>query len=133
MSTLEANIQLSEASGVPFYRQILDQLAEAIRRGELPAGTPLPSVRALARELLVSVITTRRAYSELEQLGLVERRQGKGTFVHADVRPRARRLSNEHASAVLREAIANARALGLDTSAIRQLVEQALEGSAHDE
>ncbi|MEZ4238519.1 MAG: GntR family transcriptional regulator [Myxococcota bacterium] len=58
-------LTLSQASGVPFWRQIHDQLADRIRAGTLAPGEALPSVRALAAELAVSVITTKKAYEEL--------------------------------------------------------------------
>ncbi len=77
----ELSIQLSGASGVPYYRQIVDQMAQSIRSGHLPAKSRLPSVRELAAQLLVSLITVRRAYADLEVAGLIVRRQGRGTFV----------------------------------------------------
>jgi GntR family transcriptional regulator len=74
-------LTLSQASGVPFYRQIERQLTDRIRAGQLTPGTLLPSVRQLAAELLVSVITVKQAYTELEAAGLIASRQGRGTFV----------------------------------------------------
>ena len=64
-------VELSDASGLPFYRQIVDQLAELIRSGRLSPGSRLPSVRDLAGQLMVSLITTRRAYADLEAAGLI--------------------------------------------------------------
>ena len=63
------------------YEQIVDQLKNAIVTGELKAGEALPSIRALAGELEVSVITTKRAYEELEKEGLVRAVPGKGFYV----------------------------------------------------
>jgi GntR family transcriptional regulator len=77
--------QLTAASGVPFYRQVVDQVSDHVRSGRLPPGTRLPSVRELAKQLTVSLITVRRAYSDLEAAGLVQRRQGHGTFVSQDI------------------------------------------------
>ena len=74
-------LQLSQASGVPYYRQIEQQLTDRIRAGQLVPGTMLPSVRQLAADLLVSVITVKQAYTELEAAGLITSRQGRGTFV----------------------------------------------------
>jgi GntR family transcriptional regulator len=74
-------LTLSQATGVPFYRQIERQLADRIRAGQLAPGSLLPSVRQLASELLVSVITVKQAYAELEASGLVASQQGRGTFV----------------------------------------------------
>ena len=84
------DIHLSEASGVPFYRQLEDQVADRIRAGLLAPGDALPSVRQLAATLMISVITVKRAYSELEAAGLVVSRQGRGTFV-AEAAPAASR------------------------------------------
>ncbi len=90
-------MSLSEATGVPFYRQVVDQVAELIRSGQLTAGSRLPSVRDLSRELLVSLITVRRAYADLEAAGLILRRQGQGTFVCEDVEAASRRRALEQA------------------------------------
>ena len=81
-------IRLSQASGVPYYRQVVDQMSELIRSGQLLPGAQLPSVRELSRQLLVSLITVRRSYADLEAAGLIVRRQGQGTFVAADVESR---------------------------------------------
>lgn len=66
----------------PIYRQIVDAYAASIARGELEAGGPLPSVRALAEELRVNVNTVQKAYRELEAMGLAQARPGLGVFVH---------------------------------------------------
>ena len=121
------DLTLSEASGVPFYRQILEQIAELIRSGRLPAGTPLPSVRELAAALRVSVITTRRAYRDLETDGLVVARQGRGTFVAEGVEPAARLRATARARELLREAVASARRLGLTDAEQRALLDELLE------
>lgn len=75
------DVVLSRVSGVPFYRQIEVAIADQIRSGRLPEGTALPSIRELAKQVLVSVITTKQAYESLERDGLVTSVQGKGTFV----------------------------------------------------
>lgn len=80
-SMLGRPIVLSKSSGKPFYRQLAEELAERIRSGVLAAGDPLPSIREYAAELLVSVITVKGAYEELEAQGLIVSHQGRGTFV----------------------------------------------------
>ena len=75
------DIILSNASDKPIYEQISSQIRDAILRGELAEGAPLPSIRALANDLRVSVITTKRAYSDLEAQGFIDTVQGKGSFV----------------------------------------------------
>lgn len=74
-------VVISNSSGVPLYEQIKEQVKVAILTGELPEGAQLPSVRALARDLRISVITTTRAYADLAQEGFVANVQGRGAFV----------------------------------------------------
>ena len=75
------DIILSNSSGKPIYEQIADQVKEQIMTGALAAGEALPSMRLLAQSLRVSVITTKRAYEELEREGFLENVPGKGCFV----------------------------------------------------
>src|SRR3982751_4274929 len=72
---------LSAAGPATLYQQIVDGLKREVSEGRLRAGAPLPSFRQLAEDLLVSVITVKRAYEELEREGIIYRRQGLGTFV----------------------------------------------------
>ena len=75
------NMKIESKSSVPIYEQIKQQLKEYIIAGELKEGEPLPSIRNLARDLKISVITTKRAYEELEKEGLVYSVAGKGFYV----------------------------------------------------
>ncbi|NMO98030.1 GntR family transcriptional regulator [Paenibacillus lemnae] len=75
------NIILSNASTDPIYIQILNQIRQSILNGELRPGDNLPSIRQLAKDLKVSVITTKRAYEELEKEKLIDSVVGKGCFV----------------------------------------------------
>ncbi len=127
-------IQLSDASGVPYYRQIMDQLTQFIRSGQLPPRTKLPSVRDLAAQLLVSLITIRRSYADLEAAGLIVRRQGQGTFVAERIEAASREQSITEARAGLWDALARARRLGVDDSEIREFVNELLsEKDNHDD
>ena len=74
-------IIISNSSQDPIYEQIASQIRGMIIRGELDQGEALPSIRGLARDLQISVITTKRAYDELEKEGFIETMQGKGSFV----------------------------------------------------
>lgn len=74
-------IQISPGSGEPIYVQVVEQIGEAIARGELASGDKLPAVRKLAAELVINPNTVARAYSSLEQAGLVTTKTGSGTFV----------------------------------------------------
>jgi GntR family transcriptional regulator len=78
---------LDMKSGIPFYRQIIDQVKTAIATGDLGPGYKLPTVRQLAVELSINPNTVSRAYTELELTGLVETQMGSGTFVsHREVK-----------------------------------------------
>ena len=75
------HIVLSNASNLPIYEQITEQIKAAILNGGLTAGEALPSIRQLAKDLKISVMTTKRAYADLEQAGFIETIAGKGSYV----------------------------------------------------
>lgn len=75
------NIFISNSGEQPIYEQITGQIKEMILRGELKGGDMLPSMRALAKDLHISVITTKRAYEELERDGFIHTMVGRGSFV----------------------------------------------------
>lgn len=75
------DIVISNSSGRPIYDQIVSQIKNQIMSGELTEGEALPSMRVLAKELRISVITTKRAYEELEREGFIVSMTGKGSFV----------------------------------------------------
>ena len=77
------DIIISNTSGVPIYEQIEEQIKSQIMTGALVAGEALPSMRVLAKELKISIITTKRAYEDLERDGFIESVTGKGSFVKA--------------------------------------------------
>jgi len=74
-------IIISNSSNEPIYEQISSQIKTLIIKGELEVGEALPSIRGLAKDLQISVITSKRAYDELEKEGFIETLQGKGSFV----------------------------------------------------
>ena len=129
MSTLIERIPLtlSQASGVPYYRQIVDQVADLVRSGALPSDAQLPSVRALAGQLLVSLITVRRAYADLENAGLIVMRQGHGTYVADQVESATREQSRSEARDAISLAVDRARRLGVDGAELRALIDDILE------
>ena len=75
------DIIISNSSGVPIYEQIEEQIKSQIMTGELAEGDALPSMRVLAKALKISIITTKRAYEDLEREGFIESVTGKGSFV----------------------------------------------------
>lgn len=114
---------ISAAAPGPLYLQIINSLKREISEGRLPAGSPLPSFRQLAEDLLVSVITVKRAYEDLEREGIIYRRQGLGTFV-SDVAPdRSRAVKAERAQTLFREGVREAIEAGFGPKAILQLVQ----------
>ena len=115
-------ITLSQVSGVPFYRQIVDQIAGLVRTGQLRAGEQLPSYRDLAGDVLVSLITVRRAYAELQNAGLVVRKQGRGTFVADTVPTASRSALRKQGKQALRAGLDSARGLGLNARELAQIV-----------
>lgn len=92
---------VSNRSGVPIYEQIKEQIKAAIFSGELQEDYLLPSMRQLARDLKISVITTTRAYSDLEQEGFIVNVQGKGCYVL----PRNKELARENAMHKMEDAL----------------------------
>jgi GntR family transcriptional regulator len=90
--------RLDASSGVPFYRQIIDQVLLAVADGRLKPGAQLPTVRQLAVDLSINLNTVTKAYREMEIRGIVETQQGTGTFVatrRSDRRPSERRRALE--------------------------------------
>ncbi len=120
-------ILLSNASPSPIYEQILRQIRAQILSGDLSEGEALPSIRKLAQTLQISVITTKRAYDELEREGLIDTVGGKGTFVAS---PNAEFLREKRVRAVeekLSEAIAEARAAGIAAKELKHMLTLFLE------
>ena len=116
-------LKLSDASGVPYYRQIFDQMAQMIRSGQMEPGSQLPSVRDLSNQLLVSLITVRRAYADLEAADLIVRKQGYGTYVAEDVQMASRKQAKSEARFKLSEAVTHALQLGLTQDEIRSFLD----------
>jgi GntR family transcriptional regulator len=96
---------ISPAAPGPLYEQIVDGIKREISEGRLGPGTALPSFRTLAEDLLVSVITVKRAYEELEREGIIYRRQGLGTFVAEEAHLRSCEGKKQYAAELLEEAL----------------------------
>ncbi|MEN9840696.1 MAG: hypothetical protein RL376_496 [Verrucomicrobiota bacterium] len=117
---------ISPAADGALYQQIVDRLKREIGEGRLGPGAPLPSFRQLAEDLLVSVITVKRAYEELEREGIIFRRQGLGTFVAENGPDRSREAKLAAARNLLREAFREAAEAGLDHAEITALSQEIL-------
>jgi len=115
--------RLDRASGVPAYRQLVDQVRQALQLGILHPGDQLPTVRDVVRQIAINPNTVHRAYRELEQQGLTEGRPGSGTFVKRslDAAPEQRVGLQRAVEAWIRQA----RTAGLDDEGIAALVAEA--------
>ena len=113
---------ISAAAPGALYQQIVDGLRREISEGRLAPGTALPSFRGLAEDLLVSVITVKRAYEELEREGIIYRRQGLGTFVSDTAAQKSRDAKKERARLLLAEALKEATEAGLETKEVVELL-----------
>lgn len=123
------DILIRNTGDEPIYEQIFSQIRDQILSGALPAGTLLPSIRGLARDLRISVITTKRAYEELERAGYVTTVAGKGSFVAqqdlALVRERHLTEIEQH----LRAAAELARGCGVSMPELEEMLRVLLEES----
>jgi len=121
------HIPLDPAVPEPLYEQIRARLAEAILRGDLVAAQALPSIRVLARDLRVSVITTTRAYNELVADGLVDAVRGKGVFVRAQEPDQVQAKALERIDLALADAARIARTAGIGAEELRERLSLATE------
>ena len=113
-------MKIMQNSGVPIYQQIAEQFKIDILAGKYPQGEYLPSIRGLARDLKISVITTMKAYEQLESEGLVTAVQGKGFYVNAQ---ESEMLKEQHLRKVeeaLAEEIQAARIAGMTNSELEE-------------
>ena len=117
----EPAVEIDLRSPVPPFEQIRARIADLVAAGELPAGTRLPSVRALAGDLGIAPNTVVRAYRELEADGVVRTARGKGTVV-ADAPPAP---DDAAVGAAIERAVALARAAGWDAARLRRAVDDA--------
>ena len=119
---------ISLAAVGTLYQQIVDRLKREISEGRLKPGATLPSFRTLAEDLLVSVITVKRAYEELEREGIIYRRQGLGTFVADHGHDRSREAKLNTAQELFREAAREAAEAGLKPAEILELAHKVIKG-----
>jgi len=115
-------IIISNHSKEPIYEQIIQQVKAMILTGELMEGAPIPSMRNLAKDLQISVITTKRAYEELEKEGFIYSIVGKGSYVAEQnlemIKEKKQKVIEEQLATV----IANSKEIGLSLSDLQQLI-----------
>lgn len=116
-------IIISNSSGKPIYEQITDQVKSQIMSGQLKAGDALPSMRALAQSLRISLITTKRAYNDLEAEGFIETVAGKGSFVAAQDPELLREANLKLAEESIRLAVEVAKRGGISKDELTEMVD----------
>ncbi len=118
---------ISSAAPGPLYQQIVDGVKREISEGRLLPGTALPSFRALAEDLMVSLITVKRAYEELEREGIIHCKQGLGTFVSEKGAERSREAKREQARQLLRQALRESAEAGVSDTELVKMVKEMLQ------
>lgn len=122
------NIIISNSANEPIYLQIINQIKSQILTGDLKEGQALPSIRSLAKELEISVITTKRAYDELEKDGFIVTVAGKGSYVapvNADILKENKMKMIEQK---LSETITEAKLIGMSLDELKKILELLYEG-----
>jgi GntR family transcriptional regulator len=113
--------RLNVSSGVPLYVQLMEQIRHAVETGALRPGDQLPTIRALAQELVMNANTVVRAYRELEHEGIVELRHGLGAFISSSVSAKGKVM--RQAQNIVESAIERLRSLGVTEQEMRRLFE----------
>lgn len=122
------DIIISNSAGKPIYEQITIQIKSLIMRGELKPGDPIPSMRALAKSIRVSVITVQKAYEDLARDGFIDTTVGRGSFVSAQNKVFIQEEQQRRAEAHLQEAAEIGKAHGIPVEKLAQLLELFYEG-----
>ena len=123
-------LNLSELSDEPLHAQVSRQIRAKILSEDLPSGEPLPSIRRLAREQRVSVITVQRAYDDLEREGLIRSRRGKGFWVAPIPGGRKQKMAEDRFAEALKRLVAHAAAEGLSGAEMRRILDELLRREA---
>ena len=120
-------IIINNSSMIPIYEQIMDQIKKMISHGDLKVNDPLPSVRALAKELKISALTVKKAYDNLEAEGFTTTIHGKGTYVSSINQDILLEETKKEIEKLLEKAIIKARQSGISDSHIKDIFELILE------
>ncbi|MCI5874816.1 MAG: GntR family transcriptional regulator [Clostridiales bacterium] len=120
-------IIINNASMQPIYEQIVEQIKRQIVQQELTEGTPLPSVRALAKDLKISALTVKKAYDFLEEEGLIATVHGKGSFILGANPDLMEEESRREVEACMEQAVAKGRNCGMSDEQLREVLELLLE------
>ena len=120
---IHMDIIISNSSGDPIYEQIAAQIKAQILTGQLAAGEALPSMRRLALELHISLITTKRVYGELEEQGFIETCAGRGCFVKAQNAQLVREEHLKQIEGLFEQALGRARLSGIELAELQEMLE----------
>ncbi len=115
-------VEIDTHSGVPIYRQVIEQIRRQIMTGRLAEGGQLPTVRDLAKRLKVNPMTVSKAYSLLEIAGLVERRRGVGLFVAKLSKRQKERITREMLEGIVKKAAITAVQLGVSEQEVKEVL-----------
>jgi len=121
-------ISIDERLAEPVFSQLITQIREAVRSGQLRPGTPLPAIRELAKELQINPNTVAKAYGLLERDAVIETLGRKGSFVHRDGKKHSKVDLASRAASVLAQAVASLRGTGLTDSEIRNAFATVMKG-----
>lgn len=122
------DIIITNSTGEPIYTQITSQIKAMIMNGELKEGDALPSMRNLAQQLRISVITTKRAYEDLEREGFIESYTGKGSFVKAQNQELLREEHLRQIEGLLSDASEKAKLSKVSLEELKEMLELIYEG-----
>ena len=126
------HLQINPNSGVPVYRQVMEQIRYYVASGLLAPGAKLPSIRSLATSLAVNPTTVVKAYSELQHAGVVENKQGKGAFVSESAGKMSDAQIREALQQLARQLAVEAAQMGASTELIMKVVQEELQKVRHD-
>ena len=121
------NLFISNSGDVPIYEQITSQIKDMIMRGELKGGDSLPSMRALAKDLHISVITTKRAYEELERDGFIHTMVGRGRFVSDANMEMMKEEKYRKIEEILTEGVRLAKSSGISCGELQEIIQMVYE------
>ncbi len=122
------NIYIISDSSLPLYEQIINQIKEQVLQGKIEQGSALPSIRMMAKELKVSIITVKRAYEELETEGFIETVPGKGTYVSMKNRERLRELQINQVEEQIENIVSVAKSIDMSLEDVQERVKIFYEG-----
>jgi len=128
---MAAAFHINPGSNTPIYQQIIDQVRRAVTTGRLAVGDPLPSVRALAEELVVNANTVARAYAELTREGLLESRAGRGVFITPKRKVFSRAEGRRRLEPLLQALVGEAMTLDFTPDELRAAFEEQLRQWKH--